>query len=485
MAMTIEDIGEIISGDETRTLELKKSTGELKDAMRSACAFLNSDGGWLIFGVAPTSLKIVGQQVTENTRREIAHEITKIEPSIDLRVEYIDIPEKSDYQIIAIHLNAWPRGTSPYTYDNRPYYRVESTTKIMPREMFEARIRESKPHLFAWERLQSDSVGIEDLDDELITGVVRSGVNGGRLSNSAMNDSIEQILRKLQLLNQGRPNNAAVALFAKEAGIYTQLQLRMARFKGNGKNEFGDNQLVTGNFFRLFDAGMAFFFKHLNLSGKIVGVKREEELEIPYVALREALINALCHRSYDSLGPSVGIAIFDDRVEIENPGSFPENLTAETIKQPHDSYPKNPLIANVLYLSTYLEKWGSGVSRIMDVCKQHNVPEPIYEDRGGFIHIIFKRNSYKGDDEPQNEPQNEPQKTYLKKLSDRQRRIINAIQSEPRLTKQEIAQIISVSESTVSREIKKINNYISVYWSGPSKGGNWIISIENINQTEN
>ena len=166
MAMTIKDIGEIISGDETRTLELKKSTGELKDAMRSACAFLNSDGGWLIFGVAPTSLKIVGQQVTENTRREIAHEITKIEPSIDLRVEYIDIPEKSDYQIIAIHLNAWPRGTSPYTYDNRPYYRVESTTKIMPREMFEARIRESKPHLFAWERMQSDSIGIEDLDDE-------------------------------------------------------------------------------------------------------------------------------------------------------------------------------------------------------------------------------------------------------------------------------------------------------------------------------
>ena len=79
--MTIEDIQNLISGDENRVLELKKTTGELKDAMRSACAFLNTDGGWLIFGVAPTSLKIVGQQVTENTRREIAHEITKIEPS--------------------------------------------------------------------------------------------------------------------------------------------------------------------------------------------------------------------------------------------------------------------------------------------------------------------------------------------------------------------------------------------------------------------
>lgn len=62
--MTIEDIQSLIAGDETRTLELKKSTGELKDAMHSACAFLNADGGWLIFGIAPMSLRIIGQQVT-------------------------------------------------------------------------------------------------------------------------------------------------------------------------------------------------------------------------------------------------------------------------------------------------------------------------------------------------------------------------------------------------------------------------------------
>ena len=68
MAMTIEDIKKIIATDETRTLELKKSTGELKDGMHSACAFLNTDGGWLFFGITPTSLKILGQQVTENTR---------------------------------------------------------------------------------------------------------------------------------------------------------------------------------------------------------------------------------------------------------------------------------------------------------------------------------------------------------------------------------------------------------------------------------
>ena len=64
--MTIDNIKTLIASDESRTLELKKTTGELKDGMHSACAFLNTDGGWLIFGVAPTGLKILGQQVTDD-----------------------------------------------------------------------------------------------------------------------------------------------------------------------------------------------------------------------------------------------------------------------------------------------------------------------------------------------------------------------------------------------------------------------------------
>ena len=72
--MTIEDVKVIIRGDETRILEIKKTTGELKDGMRSACAFLNTAGGWLFFGIAPTTLKILGQEVTDNTRKEIARE---------------------------------------------------------------------------------------------------------------------------------------------------------------------------------------------------------------------------------------------------------------------------------------------------------------------------------------------------------------------------------------------------------------------------
>ena len=389
--MTIDDIKSIIKSDETRTLELKKTTGELKDGMHSACAFLNTDGGWLIIGVTPTSLKILGQQVTDNTRREIAGALTSLEPAVDIRVEYIDVPEHPGNQIIAMYFEPWVWGHTPYTCNGRPYYKVESTTKVMPRDMFEERLRHSKPQYFAWERQEADGITIADLDEDRIRGAVRLGIEGGRLNEAAMTEPIETLLQKSELLNDGKLNNAAVMLFSKKHYGYPQLRLRMARFRGTGKNEFGDNQQTEGNFFDLLDAGMSFLFKHLNLSGKIVGLRRMEQLEIPVEALRETLVNSLCHRRYDQPGTSVGIAVYDDRVEIENPGILPPELTPETIKQPHNSHPYNPLIATFLYRTTFLESWGSGVRRIIESCAAAGVEEPIWHTNPNFVWVTFIR----------------------------------------------------------------------------------------------
>ena len=88
--LTITDIQEIIKNDEGRTLEVKETTGEIVKAMCAACAFLNSDGGWLVFGVTP-KLKIVGQQVTDNTKKEIANQLRKIEPSISVSVQCFEV----------------------------------------------------------------------------------------------------------------------------------------------------------------------------------------------------------------------------------------------------------------------------------------------------------------------------------------------------------------------------------------------------------
>ncbi len=389
--MTIEDVKAIIEGDETRTLELKKTTGELKDGMHSACAFLNTAGGWLFFGIAPTALKILGQEVTDNTRKEIAREIAKLEPLIDLPVEYIDVPDHQGCQVIAIQLSAPSYWDVPYTYDSKPYMRIESTTVVMPRDIFEDRLMRSKHNRHKWEDQICEGITIADLEEQRIRGGVRLGVERGRMPESSLMESTESLVEKLKLTNDGKLKNAAAVLFLRDTCRFPQFLLRMARFRGNDKTEFIDNQRAYGNFFTLLDAGMAFFFKHLSISGKIVGFVREEKLEIPAEALREALTNALCHRQFHNTSSSVGIAIYDDRVEIENTGHLPDELTVETIKHPHHSFPQNPTIADVLFKTTFLENWGSGVERMVNVCKAANLPEPEFNQNAAFVWVTFKR----------------------------------------------------------------------------------------------
>lgn len=120
-------------------------------------------------------------------------------------------------------------------------------------------------------------------------------------------------------------------------------------------------------------------------------LQREERLEVPYHALREALINSLCHRQWEKHNLTGSIAIYDDRIEIANPGIFPPQISPESIKEPHESYPYNLKIAEALYKSTYLESWGSGAKRIMDACREQGVEEPTWRWDGGFVIVTFKR----------------------------------------------------------------------------------------------
>lgn len=207
---------------------------------------------------------------------------------------------------------------------------------------------------------------------------------------------LKSVLDKLQLLSSdGQPNNAAAMLFTKnEKGYYPQFTIQMARFRGTDKNEFIDNQRAYGNFFDLLDAGMAFCFKHLSLSGKITGIRREEHLEVPVTALREALINALCHRHWEEYNAFVGIAIYDDRVEVLNPGALPHGMTPENIKDPHGSFPYNPIIANVLFKTTFLESWDSGIHRIVDACQTQGLPSPVWSVDKGMVTVTFQRPNY-------------------------------------------------------------------------------------------
>ncbi len=230
--LSITDIQEIIQKDESRTLELKETTGELNKAIASACAFLNSDGGWVMFGITP-KLKIVGQQVTDNTKKEIASFIRKIEPSVNVAVQYVELPDKTDFYVIAIYFDPTTFTSAPYTYDGRAYYKLESTTSLMPRQMYEERLRMSNPERFSWERKPNPDLEIEDLDRDLILLTLQDGVSNHRIHASALvHTDTKDILSGLSLINrEGILLNAANVLFGKEPTKYhIHCAIRLARF---------------------------------------------------------------------------------------------------------------------------------------------------------------------------------------------------------------------------------------------------------------
>lgn len=192
-------------------------------------------------------------------------------------------------------------------------------------------------------------------------------------------------------MHDGVLKHAAAVLFGKHENMeYLQCLLRLARFKGMDKTVFMDNQRIHGNFFQLLNTAMAFIFKHLSLSGTTDTLEREEHLSIPYKAIREGILNSLAHRSYRDAGGSVGIAIYDERVEIENPGSFPPNWNLEKMRKEHESKPQNPLIANVLYKRKVLENWGRGIGLMISECRKAQLLEPEYMTDIDSVKLIFR-----------------------------------------------------------------------------------------------
>jgi len=332
-----------------------------------------------MFGIAP-SLKIIGQNVTDNTRQEVANAIRKIEPAIDVEVEYIELPDKPDNYVIAIYFDSNNFKNGPYSFDGRAFYKVESTTALMPRQMYEERLRISNPQRFSWENMPNSEITVDDIDTELLYQTLHDGIGSRRIHASAMTlqDPMKIMLKLGIARKDGMILNAANVLFGKEPSLlHPQCKIRLARFEGTDKRVFRDQTVCEGNLFEQYDAVMDFCLKHLNLSGRMDSKFRQDTLTVPYEAIKEAAINMLCHRSWNAENTTPSLAIYDDRIVFQNPGAFPLGMTWQNFVNDHiGSLPANPTIANIFYRRGMMEAWGRGISLIMESCREQELPVP-------------------------------------------------------------------------------------------------------------
>lgn len=402
MTIDLDYIEHLAENHEGVDVEFKETTGQLNRGMETLCGMINGSGGTVVFGVSNKG-KIIGQEIGDKTTREIGEAINKFDPAVDIQPIYVPV-DNSDKYVIVFRTDGLETD-KPYMWDGKPYRRHDSVTSVMPREKF-IRLHELQHGLkYKWENEVNHNLTIDDLDERLIHNVIQSAVRRGRLSSIALNDNIQTALERLKLIKDGSICNSAAVLFGKDFYDYPQCRLRLARFRGKTKRDFIDNRQEEGNIFQLVDAAMAFFFKHLNLSGTTHHrIVREDELEIPYDALRESVVNSLCLMNWGYEVVSVGIAIYDDRIEIENAGRFPVRISPDTLMQEEEehqgntSLPPNPVIANIMYLSGLIEHWGRGLSMMARECERVGLPAPTFYQNGTIVKIIFARPKDTGKD---------------------------------------------------------------------------------------
>ena len=245
-----------------------------------------------------------------------------------------------------------------------------------------------------WESVEATGVMLNDLDHEEILRTLRLGLDAGRLPESTGRD-IGDILDQLQLRRNGQVLNAAVALFGacgtRFEMEFPQCHLRLARFLGNDKSAFIDSRQTHGHAFRLLDEAMSFMMRHLPISGRFEPgrLERIDEPLYPVAALREAVVNALCHRTYRNVGGAVSVAIYDNRLEIWSDGLLPFGLVPEDLNRSHESRPRNPLIADVFYRRGSIEQRGRGTERIVELCARAGRPVPEFGQQAGSFWVRF------------------------------------------------------------------------------------------------
>lgn len=236
---------------------------------------------------------------------------------------------------------------------------------------------------------------LDDLDTEQMGWFIRTARNT-RDFPLTEGTSTEVLLGHLNLLNGGRPTNAAVLSFAKAPQRFLiSSDVKCAHFHGTEvAKPIPSYQRYNGTAFQLVDQAVDFVLSKIALS---VGTRAEStqapvSYEIPKEVVREAIVNAVAHRDYTS-NASVQVMLFSDRLEVLNPGRLPPALTLEQLRQAHPSVPNNRLLARSLYLTQYIEEMGTGTLDMIRRCRDAGLPEPEFTDSSGFKTIIWRAKS--------------------------------------------------------------------------------------------
>jgi len=372
------NILEEIKQGESKTIEFKEQMPSNNSIAKTAIAFSNTSGGRLIIGVRDDR-EIVGiksDDIFDLQDKIVSLIFDSCYPNILPKIYTINAEGK-----LLLVVEVFRGNLLPYYFKNigkteGTYVRVSSSNRQTDKAMLEELERQRVHRGF------DEEENFEFSLDSLNLDIIYS-----EFAKIGKTCDIEK-LKNLKLVNTSNdeflPTNALAITLGKLANV----SIKCARFKGSTMESFIDKKEFSGDLFTSIERSMEFLQNHLNLNAHIVGLQRVENYEIPLLALREILLNAVIHRDY-TRNSDIKIAIYDDLLEIVSVGGLVNGLTIEDMHSGRSEL-RNRVLANLFQELGFIESWGSGIQKVENLCAEHHIRFEINE-KGTFVEALFYR----------------------------------------------------------------------------------------------
>ncbi|MCR0206769.1 winged helix-turn-helix transcriptional regulator [[Clostridium] innocuum] len=324
-----------------------------------------------------------------------------------------------------------------------------------------------------WDNLPLPAFSLDDVDDAIVERFKKWASKKGRIDKSVLDEPKDVLMEKLHLVNGAYLTNAAMLLFAKDPekwqlGAY----VKIGYFETDADLMYQDE--IHGSILEQIDKIVELvYLKYMKAKITYEGMQRIERYFVPEDALREALLNALCHKQYQS-GVPIQISVYEDKLYIANCGCLPENWTLENLMRKHASSPYNPNIAHVFYLAGFIESWGRGIEKICSACKNDGVPQPIYTINPGDIMIEFIA--------PEDRVIRSGKVTdrvtvkVTDPVTDNERDLLLLLAEDPGYTMPQLSEKMGISRKTVAQRLKQLKEKGIIERIGSDRKGYWKIN---------
>jgi len=437
------DIKELIERGETQSLEFKESL-RLKDEIgETVSAFSNSDGGAVIVGVS-NSGAVPGVGIGKNTLEELANHIKRnTDPQVFPSVKILEVGGKN-----VIMIEVKEGAEKPVFFKNHAYKRVGKTNQRISSSEMRKLAKESGGRVY-WDERVCEDAGLEDVNKEKVEWFLKTRFTKRKVAIPSQM-RFEEVLMNLgsakRTDKEVKLTNAGILLFCRYPQRFIPLRILCARFRGVELSRTTIDSLdCSGTLVEIMEQTEEFIRRNTRLFGfrTSFSFRRIDKLEYPIEALREAVLNALVHRDYEA--PSdISVFIFDDRIEITNPGNFPHGTTPENPLH----IPRNPILCQLMRDIGYIEKYGTGIYFMKDVCNDWGIPEPEFRISDIETKIVFKSGG-------KAVVISEIEKLGVE-LNDRQRKGLKHAFMEGFINNQIYREINGVSDETSRRELSQL-----------------------------